>query len=880
MKRNIRLFVIIVFSFSTILLTGCGDDSGSSGGGTVQNAVYLAGEVFYHQPIHGARINIYNLQNQLIESIPNATSVSGCFLFRNIHNLPDEFIIEAEGGSLVDEKTGEILEPFAGKLAAFVDHYHPFQTVSENWISIHPVTQLVVRHLERNPFLSHLEVKQQVREFLSIPEHSTINIYRDIDLTKWFSMDRLAQEHEEAFATLSEYIEYLLDLLDAGEKKKFYEQEPQEVEAAGFAGLLAKGLLGGLSRGVLSGFVSKGISALFGLMGMGSQDKTSEELEKINQQLEDIKSTLKDIQKQLNDIKDDIVRMGDEIKKAIIQGILSDPLSTLDAAWECYTATAKQAAGWTTTEQFKANKDFIDKQIEELRSYDYHKSFDQIRALVTFKGTADENSYLLTSLKCFLVDGETFSYDSVNHYTLAVENVGLAQGYLYEKLQQCFSYIVRKMLMGLSVYLALDVHDLTGSSLESALEVHRSYYRDAIMPQLADFMRCVEAISMLSPTYHFDHNVQDDGSEQLPDFLPSTHVRTRANGFYSEVLGQQKVFVAEFIIPYDERPNFKEQKGDWYAHRNDLVMAWSIEPSYRSYTTQVKAPFEAFYVPNLVFRATPGKVNEDVVKPKMQIHYNNEWRLETYTPRVVFRMIIPEKDWKEMPDTFVLKAFIQNARWSSDYLQAFGGESPLSINNGDFFQGTMLQTDPSRHGTILGFGIQRWVYLFPAQVCTLGYGGSECKNLSLKPYWEVFDAPYPLRHAGMNFNKTLDYCIDSRDFEYGLVDHFNNGPATQLKQDNPYAWAVVLNDSIKDQNGDLAGCGLQVRFKGCSFDLMERYDVNTKSADLGSLLNKKHWVGETKANIFGKEIGTGSNITASWVTGYTSVETAWWVIRQ
>lgn len=135
------------------LMGGCGGGGGTHTEGTVQGWAAANG------PVGAAQVLLYDPSGNVIQQKDvHATSDFGSFM-ASVNDLPRDFRIVAEGGTVADE-------PFSGRLVA---DYRNFDA-NNGIVHINPVTTLVSAYLDKHPGLTLEDATAKVKKFLAMPD--------------------------------------------------------------------------------------------------------------------------------------------------------------------------------------------------------------------------------------------------------------------------------------------------------------------------------------------------------------------------------------------------------------------------------------------------------------------------------------------------------------------------------------------------------------------------------------------------------------------------------------------------------------------------------------------------------------------------------------
>ncbi|MFC2010091.1 hypothetical protein ACFLUL_00730 [Chloroflexota bacterium] len=294
MKKGKKVLVniicsILVLSFLPIM-SGC----------KAEEASYLLGMVELNHPIAGATISIYNSQGKLLYEEKDETSDSGVFILNITKPLPENFRIEAIGGTTTVND-----EPFDGVMAAEIRNYDEQYYTS---LYLGPISTLVAAYMEKHSEMPYEDVQTKVLEFLNL--ESDIDIVRDM-LTIRDSIYPAIFEAEavkaESFDTL---ITLLVDHIDvAGGKYNDIIAAPSGVGPVtfGIGGQVAKTILLGLLEGaakVVGGEVTGWV--IDQTLGGDGSDATASALADMSWKLDQISSQITVLDNKLNALMNQI----------------------------------------------------------------------------------------------------------------------------------------------------------------------------------------------------------------------------------------------------------------------------------------------------------------------------------------------------------------------------------------------------------------------------------------------------------------------------------------------------------------------------------------------------------------------------------------------
>lgn len=237
----------------------------------------LEGKAFLDHPITGATVQIYDLSGSLLYSVESATGENGSFSITR--RLPKSFWIEITDGWMDGE-------PFDHDVRRYIRLFK-----ERDYYKVNAVTTLMAEYQARQPKLSHMQIKKAVANYLSIPDSTDLD--EIIYSSEWFCyhfshylfMKEFMKEVEadEGSKVLSEFISQLIDELEAGETRSFY-----DTESVGSS--LFQDAMAALLEGAMSEFGGEGAGWILGLLNHGGGDD-----QRFKDMQDDLKTILSDL---------------------------------------------------------------------------------------------------------------------------------------------------------------------------------------------------------------------------------------------------------------------------------------------------------------------------------------------------------------------------------------------------------------------------------------------------------------------------------------------------------------------------------------------------------------------------------------------------------
>ena len=212
----------------------------------------LKGKVFLDHPITGATVQIYDRSGSLLYSVDSATGENGAFSITR--PLPETFRIVITDGRMDGE-------PFDHDVRRYIPQFN-----EEDHYKVNAVTTLMAEYQDRHPELSHMQVKKAVANHLSIPD--SIDLDEIIYSSEWFCYyfsHYLFMKEVEAGEGLTQFISQLVDELEAGETRSFY-----DTESVGSS--LFQDAMKLLLKGAMSELGGEGTGWILGLLNLGGGD--------------------------------------------------------------------------------------------------------------------------------------------------------------------------------------------------------------------------------------------------------------------------------------------------------------------------------------------------------------------------------------------------------------------------------------------------------------------------------------------------------------------------------------------------------------------------------------------------------------------------------
>lgn len=233
----------------------------------------LKGKVFLDHPITGATVQIYDRSGSLLYSVDSATGENGSFSITR--PLPETFRIVITDGWMDGE-------PFDHDVRCYIPLFN-----EGDYYKVNAVTTLMAEYQARHPKLSHMQVKKAVANHLSIPD--SIDLDEIIYSSEWFCYyfsHYLFMKEAEVGEGLTPFISQLIDELEAGETRSFY-----DLESVGSS--LFEDAMEALLEGAMSEFGGEGAGWILGLLNHGGGD---------DQRFKDMQTDLKTILSDLENI--------------------------------------------------------------------------------------------------------------------------------------------------------------------------------------------------------------------------------------------------------------------------------------------------------------------------------------------------------------------------------------------------------------------------------------------------------------------------------------------------------------------------------------------------------------------------------------------------
>ncbi|MBN2241026.1 MAG: hypothetical protein JW712_14745 [Dehalococcoidales bacterium] len=286
LQRSIAFFLSVVFLLSIVGAAGCGQD-------TTTSASIIQGWICAEDAVTDASLLISDFEGKtLFETNTPATGKSGAFLV-SADDIPSEFRIVTSGGTV----NGIV---FTSELKTDVQGFDSDKDV----IFINLVTTIISAYRDLNPEIAVDDATTKVTSYLGIPE--------------WVSTSAGLQVSTEYFSSLT----FLNEARDNGGVDAFIKTIAGEIDQnttsatrsfkSEGGGLLggSNGLLGGAGTFIAKGLANGALSYVGGnvlgwglsMFGLGSEDKTAEELEKISKQIEQLQQSMDEMKQQLTEI--------------------------------------------------------------------------------------------------------------------------------------------------------------------------------------------------------------------------------------------------------------------------------------------------------------------------------------------------------------------------------------------------------------------------------------------------------------------------------------------------------------------------------------------------------------------------------------------------
>jgi hypothetical protein len=257
------------------------------------------GWVYIGEPVSNALLTVYDMDGkQILKTDTPATNDQGAFLNGVIKNLPANFRMVAEGGSLGGSD-------FSGRLMADVQDFDP----NVDTIYLNGVTTMVSSYLDQNPGATVDEATIVVKRFLEIPE--SVDVASEMLLSgQYFNCEQFLREASDN-GGINQYIDKLLTELKNGATHPFQEPLPPEGAGSWLAETLAEGAVSYVGGELMGWGLSKaGIN-------FGEEDHTAEELAKIQNGMAEMKDEMSKMSVQLDAINDRLDNITKQLKEML-----------------------------------------------------------------------------------------------------------------------------------------------------------------------------------------------------------------------------------------------------------------------------------------------------------------------------------------------------------------------------------------------------------------------------------------------------------------------------------------------------------------------------------------------------------------------------------
>ncbi|MFC1933966.1 hypothetical protein ACFLXX_02285 [Chloroflexota bacterium] len=200
MKKGMGFVVFILCLVMIItslpILSGCKQPDETS---------FLSGTVQINNPIVGANISIYDSEGKLLYQELEETSNTGVFVLKITKPLPNDFRIEATGGSDVIAA-----EPFNDIISAEIRNYN-----MQNYTSLHlgPISTLLASYMSKHSEMTYEDCQAKVLEFIGLDTNN--DIMKDYLSIKDSIYPAAFQDEANKAGGFNNFIDILVNNLDA-----------------------------------------------------------------------------------------------------------------------------------------------------------------------------------------------------------------------------------------------------------------------------------------------------------------------------------------------------------------------------------------------------------------------------------------------------------------------------------------------------------------------------------------------------------------------------------------------------------------------------------------------------------------------------------------
>ena len=361
MKNRQRLQTLFLMSILFIIICiigGCSGDHDSENSATV-----VMGSVSTDKPITSAKLTFYDVGGkQIFKTIAPSTGDLGLFII-NVNNLPANFRVVANGGYL----DGQI---FPSDLSADFRGFDSKRDV----VYINAVTTMVSAYINVHPDKSLLEATEAVKNFLLIPEW--VDIGRELNASnEYFSHNKFVIEANNN-GGINNYIDQLIAEMGVGTTHAF-----AGIKLPKGGGDIALWAAGQLANGAMSYAGGQVFGWGLSQLGLGSPNKTDEQLAEIKEQLNtmqtqmrEMKTQLGQIKRQLDDLSNQLLgveqRLSAEMKEVkwdVLMSQIKNYLISIESINEQLTTFIAAAKPNPTAEELKAQNTVRDLIMERIR---------------------------------------------------------------------------------------------------------------------------------------------------------------------------------------------------------------------------------------------------------------------------------------------------------------------------------------------------------------------------------------------------------------------------------------------------------------------------------------------------------------------------------
>jgi hypothetical protein len=446
-SRFVRFIQVLAFLAACLVSVVCPLTAAADWASLVKDELYreyprtLEGKAFLEYPISGATVKIYDRSGFLLYSVDSITGEDGSFSITR--PLPESFTVVIGEGQMA----GEL---FDHELARYI----PLFDETKHY-KVNAVTTLLEAYLDDHPGISYVDAKEAIKAYLCIPESIDLDeiIYSSEWYCYYFSHYSFMKE-ANAVEGMTFFIDQLLDELEAGETKSFY-------DAYSIGSSMFKNAMDSLLEGALSELGGEGAGWILGLLNIGGDDIDGR-LSEMKTDLQEILNDLEQIINALTALAQELAMDTNEVETYIQGRSAQDAISTIKTHYgpdekdsRGDTNTLKYFSFLTSKDSNPTTKAQMATLVENINgSWDIEDKVQKIHdAIIPDIGNTDGLIDLWT--KTFLLQGPVSS-DQLMSY--------------YQTLEQYFAVLLFYQFKGANIVVeALNYQSASGAALPLAV---------------------------------------------------------------------------------------------------------------------------------------------------------------------------------------------------------------------------------------------------------------------------------------------------------------------------------------------------------------------------------------------------------------------------